>query len=209
MVFTKNPFKTMFKGSTDKIKDGMHRPEGAGNFDNMDDYNIVQSVSLRQGTIQHTPTNPKDIVNKSYADSAGVTDHGALTGLADDDHTQYVKKAGDTMTGDLLMSNANIKIADGTSTNPSIRFLNDADNGFYLSGTNKFSVSIAGAEAFRFNSDGAFQNAHTAGSATAPEYSFISDADTGIFIGGSNILGFSAGGVEQFRINTAGLLILN
>ena len=31
----------------------------------------------------------------------GVTDHGALTGLADNDHPQYVLKAGDTMTGAL------------------------------------------------------------------------------------------------------------
>jgi hypothetical protein len=31
----------------------------------------------------------------------GVTDHGALSGLADDDHTQYVLNTGDTMTGTL------------------------------------------------------------------------------------------------------------
>lgn len=31
----------------------------------------------------------------------GVTDHGALTGLGDDDHPQYVKDIGDSMTGTL------------------------------------------------------------------------------------------------------------
>ena len=38
----------------------------------------------------------------------GISDHGALTGLADDDHPQYVLAAGDTMTGTLT-------IPDGTS----------------------------------------------------------------------------------------------
>ena len=46
-----------------------HRPEGAGNFDNMDDINIVQSVNTKQGTIQHTPSEDKDIVNKEYVDA--------------------------------------------------------------------------------------------------------------------------------------------
>ena len=36
----------------------------------------------------------------------GVTDHGALTGLGDDDHPQYVKKSGDTMTGSLVINGA-------------------------------------------------------------------------------------------------------
>lgn len=60
-----------------KIKDyykvpkekGMKRPEGAGNFDNMDDFNIVKAVILDEGNIQHTPTLAKDIVNKEYVDS--------------------------------------------------------------------------------------------------------------------------------------------
>ena len=46
----------------------MSRPEGAGNFDNMDDVNIVQSLTAKQGTIQHTPVNDTDIVNKKYVD---------------------------------------------------------------------------------------------------------------------------------------------
>lgn len=51
-----------------KPKATFTRPEGAGNFDNMDDHNIVKSVSTLQGTIQHIPTLPKDIVNKAYVD---------------------------------------------------------------------------------------------------------------------------------------------
>ena len=38
---------------------------------------------------------------KEVDDDGGVADHGALTGLSDDDHTQYVLDAGDSMTGAL------------------------------------------------------------------------------------------------------------
>lgn len=46
---------------------------------------------------------------------AGVTDHGALTGLADDDHTQYVLNTGDTMTGPLTVSSATLTAIAGTT----------------------------------------------------------------------------------------------
>ena len=60
----------MYKGTTHNLKkDGMHRPEGAGNFDNMDDNNFAKSVNVKQGTIQHTPKNAKDITNVEYVES--------------------------------------------------------------------------------------------------------------------------------------------
>ena len=37
---------------------------------------------------------------------AGTTDHGNLTGLDDDDHHQYLKKVGDTATGNLTINGA-------------------------------------------------------------------------------------------------------
>ena len=61
--------KKMYKPGGSPKKAGMHRPEGAGNFDNMDDYNIVDSTNSNTGTIQHTPANEKDIVNKEYVDA--------------------------------------------------------------------------------------------------------------------------------------------
>lgn len=40
----------MYKGTTHNLKkDGMHRPEGAGNFDNMDDY-LVEEISVVSAT---------------------------------------------------------------------------------------------------------------------------------------------------------------
>ena len=61
--------KKMYKPGGSPKKAGMHRPEGAGNFDNMDDYNIVDSIDVNTGTIQHIPAEEKDIVNKEYVDS--------------------------------------------------------------------------------------------------------------------------------------------
>jgi len=44
----RDPYKTMFKGVTSfKKKDGMHRPEGAGNFDNMDDEIVLEVVVVQ------------------------------------------------------------------------------------------------------------------------------------------------------------------
>jgi len=79
--------KTMFTPSNRSKH--FSRPDGAGNFDNMDDYNIVQSTALRQGTIEHNPANKKDIVNKEYVDdaiSAFSTDHDDLTNVTSDQH---------------------------------------------------------------------------------------------------------------------------
>ena len=81
------------------------RPEGAGNFDNMDDYNIVKAIDITEGKIQNTPTEDKHIVNKKYVDDAvsGVVvtesdpiftawdkDHADLSNVtADQHHTKY------------------------------------------------------------------------------------------------------------------------
>lgn len=53
-VNARNPFKIMYKGTThNKKADGMHRPEGAGNFDNMDDYNYSKSVNTGELNVAH------------------------------------------------------------------------------------------------------------------------------------------------------------
>ena len=44
--------------------------------------------------------------------------------------------------------------SDGTNSLPSISFLNDPDTGFYSSATNQLSLSVNGAETFRFNNSG-------------------------------------------------------
>ena len=64
-----------------------------------------------------TPTSDYDAATKKYVDdNVGVTDHGALTGLADYDHDQYLRKNGaQSMTGNLNMGSSYIR-ADTTLT---------------------------------------------------------------------------------------------
>ena len=51
--------------------------------------------------------------NIAGAGQAGITDHGGLSGLADDDHTQYLLVAGTrAMTGNLQMGDNDITGAD-------------------------------------------------------------------------------------------------
>ena len=67
-------------------------------------------------TIYETDTDKLLIYNgATWAEitGGGVTDHGALTGLADDDHTQYLLVAGTrAMTGNLQMGDNDITGAD-------------------------------------------------------------------------------------------------
>jgi hypothetical protein len=56
--------------------------------------------------------------------SGGVTDHGNLTGLADDDHPQYLNLSGvRPMTGNLNLGNKQIKsVANGTAASDAVNF---------------------------------------------------------------------------------------
>lgn len=61
------------------------------------------AVTVEEGVLHVTPVEQETAVTVSLG---GVTDHGALSGLADDDHPQYLLKAGGTMTGALTLAGA-------------------------------------------------------------------------------------------------------
>lgn len=61
------------------------------------------AVTVEEGVLHVTPVEQETAVTVSLG---GVTDHGALSGLADDDHPQYLPKAGGTMTGALTLAGA-------------------------------------------------------------------------------------------------------
>lgn len=56
----------------------------------------------------------------------GVTDHGALTGLGDDDHPQYVKDTGDTITGKVTVENSST-VQQGVVVNRTVVSTQEAD----------------------------------------------------------------------------------
>ena len=55
------------------------RPEGAGNFDNMDDFNIVDFINVKTGTCDLEPQSGKHIVNKDYVDNQNLWETNGTT----------------------------------------------------------------------------------------------------------------------------------
>ncbi len=67
------------------------------------------NVDLVAGSnITITPSDAANTITITAA-GGGVTDHGALSGLADDDHSQYLLKSGGTLTGNVF-ANSGITI---------------------------------------------------------------------------------------------------
>jgi len=81
--------------------------------------------------------------------SAGVSDHGALTGLGDDDHAQYLLINGSrAMTGAVLLP-------DGTVGAPGLAFASDANLGLYRSAADTVVVVADGVARFKIQTGGA------------------------------------------------------
>ena len=69
------------------------------------------------------------------ASGGGATDHGALTGLSDDDHPQYLLDSGDTMTGDLtvgghIYGNGDLYAGTNLTTDNDFLFMDDGSQYF-------------------------------------------------------------------------------
>jgi hypothetical protein len=66
------------------------------------------------------------------AEGGGVTDHGALSGLSDDDHPQYLKLSGGTMTGTFNVGSGTKKIEGGSGGGI---IINSAGNAYLRAGS--------------------------------------------------------------------------
>ena len=67
-------------------------------------FNDGDNIDLVEGSnITITPNDADNTITISSR-GGGVTDHGALTGLGDDDHPQYLLKSGSTLTGNVFAS---------------------------------------------------------------------------------------------------------
>ena len=74
-------------------------------------YNTGGNIDLIASTgIQISSSDAANTI--TFAASGSGIDHGLLSGLGDNDHPQYVLDAGDTMTGNLVMSAADIDFSD-------------------------------------------------------------------------------------------------
>jgi len=87
------------------------------------------------------------LVNRLLGQSGTASDHGALAGLADDDHAQYILVTGTrAFTGPAFFTN-------GTAAAPSIAQASDTDVGLFF-GTERLSFSAIGDEKIRFTHSG-------------------------------------------------------
>jgi len=82
---------------------------------------------------------PSDV--SAMIDTHGITDHGALGGLLDDDHTQYVLADGTRdITGSLSVSeinvSANLNIASSSTTNIPRGYISTSQDRFAVNGSN-------------------------------------------------------------------------
>lgn len=69
----------------------------------------IAELLVQQGTGITKFVDARPATSSNVAGSSGVTDHGMLTGLADDDHTQYLLAAGSrAMSGNLDMGGQNV-----------------------------------------------------------------------------------------------------
>ncbi len=99
-------------------------------------------------------------------------------------------------------------IADGTETNPSVRFSSDNDGtgtGIYRSAANTLAISNNGSRRFQVGTNVISFGVHLFenGSAALPSQAYSSDANTGMYRSTEDILGFSAGGVERALIGAS------
>jgi hypothetical protein len=110
----------------------LFKVEVAGGTDTtvtFDDGGVVSNKQFR--SLVATPTDSAHLTRKDYVDAliasipSVVTDHGALTGLADDDHPHYAKKAGDTFTG-----NINVTTSSGVAST-TLRSSGDTDLSYF------------------------------------------------------------------------------
>ncbi|KKL22417.1 hypothetical protein LCGC14_2435650, partial [marine sediment metagenome] len=116
-----------------------------------------------------------------------------------------VKKTGDTMTGDLLITNdAQITIPLGSASAPSIIFEGDPDTGIASQGSNAILFVTGGESPVVVTSSTLFllpRILSNPGSAAAPQFSFLSNAESGMYSPVFDELAFTTGAIDALTID--------
>lgn len=105
-----------------KIVNMFNRPRSNAQFSEgqqskgiLDDYAVRGDIATKEGTIEHTPTEAKHIVNKEYVDAQFPVTHASTTGQTTDDHhaeTHTIVSHDTTATGAELTSLTDNSIAN-------------------------------------------------------------------------------------------------
>ena len=182
-----------------------------------------------------TPSNPQDLTPKSYVDAhiADASLHltsdqntfldglnlptltsvevNQLIGVTSNVQTQIdskVAKAGDTLTGNLTMSNTSQILLDVGGANAALASAADPTSGLN-SALGVLNLVTSGVTRVTVNTTNIALTLPIRGAnglASAPTFSFTSDTDTGMFLDGVGTLAFAAGSQESLNIETNGTL---
>lgn len=124
----------------------------------------------------------------SSGGSGGTTDHGALSGLTDDDHTQYVLNTGDTINGAVVVDGSadaiQLRVQGYSTQTSSLLVLEDSAGNDQVTVSNDGAVVIneEGNDAdFRVESDGDANALYVDASANTVQVGSATTADSAKF----------------------------
>lgn len=122
-------------GSPDTAEDIRNKLELLSGEERLDSKYIkgIKSYDEEIATLQNRTQLLNQIATTRSSGGGGVTDHGLLTGLADNDHTQYVNAVSDTSTVNLTLTGQSISadIIAGGIDHGGLAGLSDDDHSIY------------------------------------------------------------------------------
>ena len=171
---------------------------------------VSKSGDTMTGTLSlvaGAPTLAAHATRKDYVDGlitgGTAVDSTARTAAATAQTTAdgKVSKAGDTMTGALVLP-------DGTTTNPAIAFTSSTNTGIRRSAGNTLAITTSGTDRVTVSTtaiSGVLPIRLAAGSASAPSFAFTAETNTGIWQPGAGELAFAIAGTEKLKIGATTL----
>ena len=158
----------------------------------LDDHAVRKNIATREGTIEHTPTQPNHIIPMGFSDG------------------RYVNITGDTMTGDLTLTGATTHLLlpqVNDAVTPTLAF-GDGDTGFYEYSDGQLRLALEGSHKWTwvgsnfYGSNSQSPMLINAGSSATVPRIIVNHADTNTGLGQNAIdsLSLIAGGVNGIEI---------
>lgn len=175
-----------------------------GEIDNID-IDEVEPALIGLGTVVVISGTSSITISGTVVSGTGVSDHGGLTGLSDDDHIQYLLIDGTrAMTGTLLGKT-------GSASSPSFTFDGDSDTGFYRQSSNSIGVTAGNNNTLNLDAAGIelVDSGATIrlpdGTQAAPSLQFSNDPNTGLYSPGTDRVCLVASGMNKICYSGTGV----
>lgn len=159
--------------------------------------NLVAGVVVYDNSTSGLTATDVQAAIDELAANPGITDHGDLEGLSDDDHPQYL-----LVDGSRAMSGA-LQLVAGSLGAPGLAFTSEPDSGIYRPAADQLGIVVSGVlVATATAPSGANpQLLLASGTASFPALSFEGDPDTGLFRPSANAICIAINGAERWRIS--------